>query len=189
MLDFEGLRTGAGIFDVLSRAKALERQGKQILHFEIGQPDFPTPEIVKKAAKDALDENFTGYVPAHGIQELKEAIQNEIDATRGFRPSLDQILIVPGGNTAIYYMLRASTDDPPNEEIIHPDPGFPTYRAVVNYLKAGNISIPLREENEFRLNPSDVEANITSKTKAIVINSPQNPTGSVMKKKEIAQIA
>ena len=79
MLDYEGLRTGAGIFDVLSRAQALERQGKQILHFEIGQPDFPTPECVKDAAKQALDENFTGYVSAQGILELKEAIQNEID--------------------------------------------------------------------------------------------------------------
>ena len=189
MLDFEGLRTGAGIFDVLSRAKALERQGKRVLHFEIGQPDFHTPEVVKKAAKKALDENFTGYVPAHGIQELKEAIQDEMEVTRGFRPSLNQILIVPGGNPAIYYMLRAATADPLNEEIIHPNPGFPTYRAVVHYLNAGNVSLPLKEENEFRLNPSDVEANISSKTRVIVLNSPQNPTGSVMKKEEILQIA
>ena len=189
MLDFEGLRTGAGIFDVLSRAKALERQGKRVLHFEIGQPDFHTPEVVKKAAKKALDENFTGYVPAHGIQELKEAIQDEMEVTRGFRPSLNQILIVPGGNPAIYYMLRAATADPFKEEIIHPNPGFPTYRAVVHYLNAGNVSLPLKEENEFRLNPSDVEANISSKTRVIVLNSPQNPTGSVMKKEEILQIA
>ncbi|MFX0211924.1 MAG: pyridoxal phosphate-dependent aminotransferase [Candidatus Hodarchaeota archaeon] len=189
MLDFEGLRTGAGIFDVLSRAQALERQGKRILHFEIGQPDFFTPEVVKKAAQKALDENFTGYVSAHGILELKEAIQDEIEVTRGFRPSLNQILIVPGGNSAIYYMIRAACDDPLNEEIIHPNPGFPTYRAVVHYLNAGNVSLPLKEENEFRLNPSDVKANLSSKTKVIVLNSPQNPTGSVMKKEEIVQIA
>ena len=189
MLDFEGLRTGAGIFDVLSRAQALERQGKRILHFEIGQPDFCTPEVVKKATKKALDENFTGYVPAHGILELKEAIQDEIGVTRGFRPSLDQILIVPGGNAAIYYMLRAVIKDPHNEEIIHPNPGFPTYRAVVHYLNTGNISLPLKEENEFRLNPSDVEDKISSKTRIIILNSPQNPTGSVMKKEELVRIA
>lgn len=189
MLDFEGLRTGAGIFDVLSRAQALERQGKRILHFEIGQPDFYTPEVVKKATKKALDENFTGYVPAHGILELKEAIQDEIGETRGFCPSLDQILIVPGGNAAIYYMLRAATKDPLNEEIINPNPGFPTYRAVIHYLNTGNISLPLKEENEFRLNPSDVETNLSPKSRVIVLNSPQNPTGSVMKKEEIVQIA
>ena len=189
MLDFEGLRTGAGIFDVLSRAQVLERQGRRILHFEIGQPDFFTPEVVKEAAKKALDENFTGYVSAHGILELKEAIQDEIEVTRGFRPSLNQILIVPGGNSAIYYMIRAASVDPPNEEIIHPNPGFPTYRAVVHYLNTGNVPLPLKEQNEFRLNPSDVQKNLSSKTKVIVINSPQNPTGSVMKKEEIVQIA
>ncbi|MFX1283317.1 MAG: pyridoxal phosphate-dependent aminotransferase [Promethearchaeota archaeon] len=189
MLNFEGLRTGAGIFDVLSRAQALERQGKQILHFEIGQPDFNTPEVVKNAAKKALDENFTGYVAAQGVLELREAIQDEIEVTRGFRPSLNQILIVPGGNSAIYYMIRAACENPLNEEIIHPNPGFPTYRAVVHYLNAGNVSLPLKEENEFRLNPSDVETNISSRTRVIVLNSPQNPTGSVMKKEEIVQIA
>jgi len=189
MLDYEGLRTGAGIFDVLSRAQALERQGKRILHFEIGQPDFPTPECVKEAAKQALDENFTGYVSAHGILELKEAIQNEIELTRGFRPSLNQILIVPGGNSAIYYMIRAASENPIEEEVIHPNPGFPTYRAVVHYLNTGNISLPLKEENEFRLNPLDVQENISSKTQVIILNSPQNPTGSVMKKEEIVRIA
>ncbi|MFX1515510.1 MAG: pyridoxal phosphate-dependent aminotransferase [Promethearchaeota archaeon] len=188
MLDYEGLRTGAGIFDVLSRAQALERQGKQILHFEIGQPDFPTPECVKDAAKQALDENFTGYVSAQGILELKEAIQNEIELTRGFRPSLNQILVVPGGNSAIYYMIRAASENPLKEEVIHPNPGFPTYRAVVHYLNTGNISLPLKEENEFRLNPTDVQENISPKTRVIILNSPQNPTGSVMKKEEILQI-
>jgi aspartate aminotransferase len=189
MLDFEGLRTGAGIFDVLSRAQALERQGKRVLHFEIGQPDFYTPEVVKEAAKKALDENFTGYVAAQGVLELKEAIQDEIEITRGFRPSLNQILVVPGGNSAIYYMIRAVSEDPLNEEVIHPNPGFPTYKAVVHYLNTGNISLPLKEENEFRLNPLDVEDKISSKTRVIVLNSPQNPTGSVMKKEEIVRIA
>ncbi|UCG04035.1 MAG: pyridoxal phosphate-dependent aminotransferase [Candidatus Heimdallarchaeota archaeon] len=189
MLDFEGLRTGAGIFDVLSRAQTLERQGKRVLHFEIGQPDFCTPECVKDVAKKALDENFTGYVSAQGILELKEAIQDEIEKTRGFCPLLNQILVVPGGNSAIFYMIRAASDNPLKEEVIHPNPGFPTYRAVVHYLNTGNISLPLKEENEFRLNPADVEEKISPKTKVIVLNSPQNPTGSVMKKEEIIRIA
>ena len=108
MVDYEVLRdTGAGIFQVLAKAKALEREGKKILHFEIGQPDQKTPEHIKQAAKDALDANFTGYVPSSGIQDLKEAIQEEIEKTRGFSPSLNQILVLPGANSGVYFGLRA----------------------------------------------------------------------------------
>ena len=189
MLDYEILRsTGAGIFNVLGKAKALEREGKKILHFEIGQPDFNTPEHVKDAAKQALDDNFTGYVAAGGIMELKEKIQEDIHRTRGFKPSINQIMVFPGGNTIIYYALR-SVIDSPGEEIIYPDPGFPTYGAVVHYLQAGNKSLSLKEENEFRMNPNDVEKLVTSKTKAMIINSPQNPTGAVMKPAEVDRIA
>ncbi|MHA1972446.1 MAG: pyridoxal phosphate-dependent aminotransferase [Candidatus Hodarchaeales archaeon] len=179
---------GAGIFEVLARAKNLERQGKEILHFEIGQPDFHTPEHVKEATKRALDENFTGYVPAGGILELKEAIQDEVEKTRGFRPSLKQILVVPGGNSAIYYALRSIIDFI-EEEVIYPNPGFPTYGSVVNYLGCKDVAIPLKEENEFRFNPGDIKANITDKTKVVILNSPQNPTGAVMKKEEITRVA
>lgn len=189
MIDFEKLRTGAGIFDVLSKAEALEREGREILHFEIGQPDFPTPQHVKEAAKKALDNNFTGYVAASGIRELKEAIQDEIENTRGYRPTLKQILVVAGGNSGIYYMMRAVIQDPSNEEIVYPDPGFPTYAAVINYLKTGRVPITLKEENEFRLNPTDIEAVLNPKTKILVINSPSNPLGSVMTKQEIERVA
>jgi aspartate/methionine/tyrosine aminotransferase len=189
MIDFEKLRTGAGIFDVLSKAEALEREGREILHFEIGQPDFPTPQHVKEAAKKALDNNFTGYVAASGIRELKEAIQDEIENTRGYRPTLKQILVVAGGNSGIYYMMRAVIQDPSNEEIVYPDPGFPTYAAIINYLKTGRVPITLKEENEFRLNPTDIKAVLNPKTKILVINSPSNPLGSVMTKQEIERVA
>jgi len=188
MLDFEGLRTGAGIFDVLSRAQALERQGKRVLHFEIGQPDQNTPEHIKQAAKDALDANFTGYVQSSGIQELKEAIQDEVQNTHGFKPSLKQVLILPGANSGVYYALRAVIDNI-TQEIIYPNPGFPTYGSVVSYLNAVDKAVHIKEENEFRLNPIDLEDNISPKTKIIILNSPQNPTGSVMKKHEIQRIA
>ncbi len=188
MFDFESLRTGAGIFEVLSKAKSLERAGKNILHFEIGQPDFPTPQHVKEAAKKAIDDNFTGYVAAAGILELREAIQDEIEKTRGFYPTLDQILILPGANPGIYYALRSvithSTD-----EVIFSDPSFPTYGAVLNYLECRQKPIPLKEENKFRLDPADIEASITENTKLILINSPMNPTGSVMKKSELERVA
>jgi aspartate/methionine/tyrosine aminotransferase len=188
VINYDSLRTGAGIFDVLSKAKTLEREGKRILHFEIGQPDFPTPTHIKEAAKQALDDNFTGYVPATGILELKEAIQDEIEITRGFRPSLNQILITPGANTGIYYTLRAAIKTM-DEEIIYPDPSFPTYSAVINYLNARKVAIPLQETNEFQLNPDDIENNISVNAKVIIINSPMNPTGSVMTKKELSRVA
>ena len=188
MFDFESLRTGAGIFEVLSKAKALERSGKTILHFEIGQPDFPTPLHVKEAAKKAIDDDFTGYVSASGILELREAIQDEIEKTRGFRPSLNQILVIPGANPGIYYAIR-SVITHLSDEVIFSDPSFPTYGAVLNYLECKQKPIPLKEENKFRLDPADIEENITENTKLILINSPMNPTGSVMKKSELEHVA
>ena len=189
MINYKVLdETGAGIFKVLAKAKDLEREGKKILHFEIGQPDQNTPEHIKQAAKDALDGNFTGYVQSSGIQELKEAIQDEVQITRGFKPSLNQVLILPGANSGIYYALRAVIDNT-TQEIIYPNPGFPTYGSVVSYLNVGDKAVHVKEENEFRLNPIDVENKISPKTRIIILNSPQNPTGSVMKKQEIQQIA
>ncbi|NPD89524.1 MAG: pyridoxal phosphate-dependent aminotransferase [Asgard group archaeon] len=178
---------GEGAFEYLAKAQALEREGKQVLHFEIGQPDFPTPEHIKESAYDSIRDNFTGYVAATGILELKEAIQEEIDYTRGFTPDLDQILILPGAKPGIFFTMLGLVN--PGEEIIYPDPGFPTYGSVVKYLNAGDVPIALKEENEFRLNPEDIESKITSKTKLIILNSPQNPTGSVMTQREIDRIA
>jgi aspartate/methionine/tyrosine aminotransferase len=187
-LDFESLRTGAGIFEVLSKAKKLEREGKSILHFEIGQPDFPTPTHIKEEAKKALDDNFTGYVAATGIIELKQAIQAEVKRTRGFEPTLEQILVVPGANTGVYYTLRSIVTKN-TDEVIYSDPAFPTYGAVLNYLGCQKKPIPLKEENEFRFDPSDIEQNITDNTKLIIINSPMNPTGSVMTFEEVNRVA
>ncbi len=178
---------GEGAFAVLAKAQALEREGKKILHFEIGQPDFPTPQHVKEAGKAAIDENFTGYVAADGILELKAAIQDEIEVTRGYRPSTNQILILPGAKPGIYFTMIGTTN--PGEEIIYPDPGFPTYESVTKYIGATPVPIPLKEENEFRLNPEDIAQKITPKTKLIILNSPQNPTGSVMTKEELLKIA
>ena len=119
--------------------------------------------------------------------ELKQAIQDEIENTRGFRPSIEQILILPGAKPGIFFTMLSLVN--PGEEIIYPDPGFPTYGSVVKYIGAGDVPVVLKEENEFRLNPQDIEDKITPKTKLIVLNSPQNPTGSVMTKEEIERIA
>ena len=178
---------GEGAFEYLAKAEALEREGKKVLHFEIGQPDFPTPEHIKESAFEAIRNNFTGYVSATGILELKQAVQDEIELTRGFKPSIEQILILPGAKPGIFFSLLSLVNQ--GEEIIYPDPGFPTYGSVVKYINAGDVPIILKEENEFRLNPSDIEEKITPKTKLIILNSPQNPTGSVMTKEEIEKIA
>ncbi|MHA2309049.1 MAG: aminotransferase class I/II-fold pyridoxal phosphate-dependent enzyme, partial [Candidatus Heimdallarchaeaceae archaeon] len=178
---------GEGAFEYLAKAQALEREGREVLHFEIGQPDFPTPEHIKETAYDSIRDNFTGYVAATGILELKKAIQEEIDYTRGFTPDLDQILILPGAKPGIFFTMLSLIN--PGDEIIYPDPGFPTYGSVVKYLSAGDVPIALKEENEFRLNPEDIENKITPKTKLIILNSPQNPTGSVMTQAEIERIA
>ncbi len=178
---------GEGAFEYLAKAQAQEREGKEVLHFEIGQPDFPTPQNIKDSAYESIENNFTGYVSATGILELKQAIQDEIEQTRGFRPSIEQILILPGAKPGIFFTMLGLVN--PGEEVIYPDPGFPTYGSVVKYLNAGDVPIQLKEENEFCLNPIDIEERISDKTKLIILNSPQNPTGSVMTKEEIDKVA
>ncbi len=176
-----------GPFAVLNKATALQRSGKKIFHFEIGQPDYNSPDHISQAAIEAIQDGFTRYVSTSGILEFKEAIQDEIETTRGYRPGLDQILVVPGGNTGIFLALAAVLN--PGDEIIYPNPSFPTYALSAHYLGATHKFVHAKEENEFRLSPGDILEQITDKTKLIIINSPQNPTGAVTKKKELEEIA
>ncbi|MHA1347269.1 MAG: pyridoxal phosphate-dependent aminotransferase [Candidatus Heimdallarchaeaceae archaeon] len=178
---------GEGAFEYLAKAQAEERKGKNILHFEIGQPDFPTPEHIKQTAYEEIKGNYTGYVSATGILELKQAIQDEIEQTRGYRPSIEQILVLPGAKPGIFFTMLGLVN--PGDEVMYPDPGFPTYGSVAKYLQAVEAPIALKEENQFKLDPADVENSMTANTKLIILNSPQNPTGSVMTKNELYQIA
>ncbi len=178
---------GEGAFEYLAKAQAEERKGKKVLHFEIGQPDFPTPEHIKQTAYEEIKGNYTGYVSATGILDLKQAIQDEIEQTRGYRPSIEQILVLPGAKPGIFFTMLGLVN--PGDEVMYPDPGFPTYGSVTKYLQAVDVPIALKEENQFKLDPADVENSITSKTKLIILNSPQNPTGSVMTKNKLYQIA
>ena len=173
-------------FEVLAKAKALERKGKKVLHFEIGEPDFDTPEIVKDEAKKSLDENFTHYVASQGIIELREAVCEYIEKTRNFKPTPEQVLIVPGVKPGIFYSMLALINE--GDEVIYPDPGFPTYSSLVDYTSAGDVPLKLLEKNEFRMSPDDINEKITKKTKLIILNSPHNPTGSMLKKNEIKAI-
>jgi aspartate/methionine/tyrosine aminotransferase len=178
---------GEAAFEVLAKAQELERQGKDILHFEIGEPDMETPDNIVNAGIKAIKNKKTHYTPSIGILELRKAIQDEIENTRGYRPDLEQIVITPGLKPGIFFSMLAIVN--PGDEVIYQDPGYPTYGSVTSFLGAKGVLIPLLEENEFRMNPDDIEAKITKKTKLIIVNSPQNPTGSVMTESELEGIA
>ena len=171
------------MFKLLDKIKKLESDGKDIIHFEIGDPDFDTPKNISDATIDALKNGNTHYVSSFGLVEFRQKIREYIEKSRGFKPTLEQVLVTPGANIVIFYAINCLVD--PGEEIIFPDPGFPTYSAAIKMCNASPVRIPLLESNEFRMNPDDIEKSITKKTKMIIINSPQNPTGSVMTKDEI----
>jgi len=172
---------------MLSKIQEIEKMGKKILHFELGDPDFPTPSNISEAAIKSIRDGKTHYANSMGISELREAVQKTTEISRGFKPDFSQVLVTPGANYIIY--LAISTLVNPGEEVIIPDPGFPTYTSAANFIGAKPVYVPLYEKNNFQLSPDDLEKKITDKTKLIIINSPANPTGSVMTKDEIFQVA
>ena len=178
---------GQAAFKVLARARQLERQGRNILHFEIGEPCFDTPVHIIEAERKAIENKHTHYVSSYGIPELRKAVCKEIEKTRGYLPDPEQVLITPGANSIIFFTAACVAN--PNEEVIYPDPGFFTYRSALGYLGNKQRPAPLLEENEFRMNPEDVKERITDDTRLIIMNSPQNPTGSVMTRNEIEEMA
>jgi aspartate/methionine/tyrosine aminotransferase len=177
---------GQPMFKYLDMARELEAKGQHLIHMEIGEPDFDTPKNVTWAAVQSLSNGETHYGSSFGLQEFREAVQFATERSRGFRPDLDQVLITPGANIAIYYAVFCLVD--PGFEVIVPDPGFSTYYSNIKMCGAVPVRVPLKEENEFRMSPDDIEAAITDKTRLIIINSPQNPTGSVLTTDEVKRI-
>jgi aspartate aminotransferase len=174
-------------FEVLARARALERQGREIVHLEIGEPDFDTPVHIKEAAKRALDANATHYGPSAGLPELREAIAKHTAETRGVPVSPEQVVVTPGAKPIMFFALLALAG--PGDEVIYPDPGFPIYESMARYAGATPVPIPLRERNEFRLDPDELASLVTDRTRLIIFNSPHNPTGSVLTRADIEAIA
>jgi aspartate/methionine/tyrosine aminotransferase len=174
-------------FEVLAKAKALERQGKGIIHLEIGEPDFDTPEHIKAAAKQALDFGATHYGPSAGLLELREAIARHIGETRGIPVSADQVVVTPGAKPIIFFTILALVNR--GEEVIYPNPGFPIYESVINFVGGVPVPIPLLEEAGFGFDLERFEQKVSKKTKLIIINSPQNPTGGVLERGQIERIA
>lgn len=174
-------------FEVLARARALERQGKEIVHLEIGEPDFETPAHIREAAKDALDRGYTHYTPSAGLPELREAIAKHIGRARGYPVSPDEVVVTPGAKPIMFFVITALVDR--GDEVIYPNPGFPIYESVINFVGGVPVPIPLLEETGFGFDMAEFDRRVGPKTKLIIINSPQNPTGGVLSRDELGRVA
>src|ERR1017187_6343653 len=174
-------------FEVLVRARALEKQGKQIIHLEIGEPDFDTPANVIEAGVDALHKGWTHYGPAAGLPDLRQTIADYVSRTRNVPVSSDEVVVVPGGKPIIFFTMLALIDE--GDEVIYPNPGFPIYESMINYVGGRAVAIPLREERDFSVDVKELASLITDRTKLIILNSPHNPTGGVLERRDIEQIA
>ncbi len=174
-------------FEVLVKAKALEAQGRDIIHLEIGEPDFDTPGNIIEAGCDALRKGFTHYGPSAGMMELREVIAQHVSETRRVNVTPEEVIVVPGGKPIIFFSILALAEE--GDEIIYPNPGFPIYESMINYVGAKAVPIRLREELEFRLDVDELASLINDRTKLLIVNSPQNPTGGVLTQEDIAAIA
>ncbi len=174
-------------FEVLARAKALERQGKSIIHLEIGEPDFDTPVHIKEAAKQALDGGATHYGPSAGLPELREAIAKHVAETRGVPVSPEEVVVTPGAKPIMFFTILALVGT--GDEVIYPNPGFPIYESVINFVGGVPVPIPLREDTGFGFDLDLFERKLSSRTRLIIMNSPENPTGGVLDRSQIERVA
>jgi len=179
--------SGEGAFEVLAQAKKLEKAGKHIIHLEIGEPDFDTPENVKEKAIQAIQDGHTYYVPSYGIDDLREAVVVYMQRTRGVKVVPEEVVVTPGAKPVIFlgFLLLLQ----PGDEVIYPNPGFPAYRSIIEFVGAKSIPLQLREENDFRVDIDELKKLITPRTKMLVLNSPHNPTGSRLLAEDMEEIA
>jgi aspartate aminotransferase len=174
-------------FDVMARARALEATGRDVIHLEIGEPDFDTPRPVIEAAKAALDEGWTHYGPPQGLPEFREAVASYVSRTRGIKVGPQHVCIVPGAKPMIFFPMLALIEA--GDEVMYPDPAFPIYRSMIAFLDATAVPIPLREERGFSLDLDFVVDHLTDRTKLIILNSPENPTGGIIPEQDIRRLA
>lgn len=174
-------------FEVMARAKALEAQGKDMIYLQIGEPDFSTPKNIIEAGVKALRDGQTHYSPAAGIMPLREAIVDDVEARRGVRPKVEQVIVTPGAKPIMYFVIMACIDS--GDEVIYPNPGFPIYESVINFVGGTPVALPLWEENDFRFNQDEFRSLVTDRTRMIIINSPHNPSGGVLTRGDIEVVA
>jgi aspartate aminotransferase len=174
-------------FEVLVKARSLEAQGKKIVHLEVGEPDFETPLRIRNAAKSALDAGYTHYGPAAGLPHVRKAIADFITRTRGVPCGHHQVVITPGGKPIMFFSILGCVD--PGDEVIYPNPGFPIYESLINFVGAVPVPLPLKEESDFRFDIEELSARITTKTRMLILNSPHNPTGGILTEGDLRRIA
>jgi aspartate aminotransferase len=174
-------------FEVLARARILEKQGRSVIHLEIGEPDFPTPRHIVEAGKRALDEGWTKYGPTQGFPELREAIAAYISRTRKVAVGAENVCVVPGGKPIMYFLMTALLE--PGDEVIFPDPSFPIYESLIHFLGATAVGVPVVESRGFSFDLETLRKSLSGKTKLVILNSPANPTGGVIPAGDIAQMA
>jgi len=174
-------------FEVLAKAKALELSGREIVHLEIGEPDFDTPEHVSAAAQQALDKGYTHYVPAPGIPELRTAVADFLERTGRLTTTPDRVLITPSAKPIMFFTILALCEE--GDEVLYPDPGFPMYASITAFAGATPVPVPLREENGFVIDPEELESLVTERTKLLILNSPHNPCGSASTPEQLEAIA
>ncbi|MDQ3811131.1 MAG: pyridoxal phosphate-dependent aminotransferase, partial [Chloroflexota bacterium] len=174
-------------FEVLVRARALEATGRHVVHLEIGEPDFDTPAHIVAAGQRALEAGLTHYGPGAGLPELRQAVSRYLRAYRGLDVDPATVVITPGGKPVMFFAILAVID--PGDEVLYPDPGFPIYESMVRFLGGRAIPMPLREARQFRFDPDEFRSLVTDRTRLIIINSPHNPTGSVLTRADLEVIA
>src|SRR5215470_3168861 len=174
-------------FEVLAKARALEKQGKNVIHLEIGEPDFPTPPHVVEAGQRALAEGWTKYGPSAGFPEFREVIANYVSRTRGIKVDADNVCVVPGGKPVMFFSMVALLE--PGDEVIYPNPSFPIYESIINFLGAKPVPVPLVESRGFAFDLNVLRDGLSKNTKLVILNSPANPTGGVMSREDVKQIA
>jgi aspartate aminotransferase len=176
-----------GAFEVLARARALEAQGRRVVHLEIGEPDFPTAPHILQGAAEALAAGHTHYGPAAGLPQAREAIAREVARTRGLPVDPEQVVVTPGAKPILSFTILATVDE--GDEVLLPDPGFPIYESVVRYIGAVPVPVPLSQDRAFRFDPDDLRRRVTDRTRLVILNSPHNPTGGVLAPEDLAAVA
>ena len=174
-------------FEVLAKARLLEAEGMDVVHLEIGEPDFNSPINVVEAGKSALDNGFTHYNPSPGYPELRDAIAKRISRTRGISVSGDNVVVTPGGKPIMFFLIMALVDH--GDEVLYPNPGFPIYESMINFMGGVPVPMQLYESKGFGIDVSEIEQKISDRTKLIILNSPNNPCGSVISRDDLERVA
>src|SRR5438477_3608904 len=174
-------------FEVLVRARALEAQGRSVIHLEIGEPDFDTPSHIISAGQQALEQGQTHYGPGLGLPELRKAVANYLQRYRNLEIDPARVVITPGGKPVMFFAIMALIN--PGDEVIYPNPGFPIYESMVRFVGGKPVAMPLREERGFRFDPDEFRSLVSDRTRLLIINSPHNPTGSALTRADLQTIA